>query len=123
MATEAITRHKSLNNAPWIKVTSLSNPQHSLAYAGLDQGEAEVLALAEEYHARLVIIDENRGRRYAQRLKLPLTGTIGVLLLAKEQKLIPALAPLLAQLKDAGLYLSPLLVTKTLQMANEEPSQ
>jgi len=66
---------------------TIPNPQHVAVYIGLDQGEAEVLALAEAHPPRLVVIDELRGRRYAQRLGLPLTGTLGILLLAKERGL------------------------------------
>ena len=86
---------------------------------GLDQGEAEVLALAEERAARLVIIDERKGRRYANRLSIPLTGTLGVLLLAKERGLVTSLAPLLDELQEAGLYLDPDLVNQVLVLAGE----
>jgi hypothetical protein len=120
LATEHALRQAALENAPWIKSTPLANPQRARVYIGLDQGEAEVLALAEERAARLVIIDELKGRRYAQRLGLPLTGTLGVLLLARERGLISQLAPLLAELQDAGLYLSPALVAQVLRLAGEE---
>jgi predicted nucleic acid-binding protein len=66
-----------------------------------------------------VILDERRGRRYAQRLGLPLTGTMGLLLLAKEKGLIADLAPLLTELQDAGLYLHPALVAQVLRLAEE----
>jgi predicted nucleic acid-binding protein len=64
-------------------------------------------------------MDERRGRRYARRLGLPLTGTVGVLLLAKEDGLITAVAPLLQQLLDQGLYFSPELISQTLTLAQE----
>ncbi len=98
---------------------SLDNPQHALAYTGLDHGEAAVLALAEERHAALIIMDERKGRRYAQRLGIPVAGTIAVLLLAKERGLLPAVGPLLQTLVDAGLYLAPSLVTRALHLAGE----
>jgi len=119
LATEQALRQAALGNAPWIRPVPLENPQRARVYIGLDQGEAEVLALAEERAARLVIIDELKGRRYAQRLELPLTGTLGLLLLAKEKGLVADLAPLLAELQDAGLYLSPDLIAQVLQLAGE----
>jgi predicted nucleic acid-binding protein len=64
-------------------------------------------------------MDELKGRRYAQRLQMPLTGTLGLLLLAKERGLIPSLAPVLATLQDAGLYLGRELVARVLQLAGE----
>jgi len=75
--------------------------------------------LAEERGARLVIIDERKGRRYANRLGILLTGTLGVLLLAKERGLIALLAPLLDELHNAGLYLDPALVDQVLVLAGE----
>jgi hypothetical protein len=119
LAVERPIRQTALAEAPWIKVTSLSDPRQALVYVGLDQGEAEVLALANERSARLVIIDELKGRRYAQRLGLPLTGVVGVLLTAKHHGLIPALAPLIDQLLQEGLFLAPELVEKALELAGE----
>lgn len=115
-ATERSARQTALDEAPWIKITALTNPRQALVYVGLDQGEAEVLALATEWSARLVIIDEHKGRRYAKRLGLPLTGTVGILLTAKRNGLISALAPLINQL----LFLAPELVEKALELAEED---
>ncbi len=119
LATARATRQAVLATAPWIRVTALARPQRARVYVGLDAGEAEVLALAEERAARLVIIDELRGRRYARRLGLPLTGTLGILLLAKERALIAAVSPLLDTLLDEGLYLAPELVHKVRELAGE----
>ncbi|NJN97415.1 MAG: DUF3368 domain-containing protein [Anaerolineales bacterium] len=120
LATERSARQTALDEAPWIKITALTNPRQALVYVGLDQGEAEVLALATEWSARLVIIDEHKGRRYAKRLGLPLTGTIGILLTAKRNGLISALAPLINQLLKGGLFLAPELVEKALELAEED---
>jgi len=103
----------------WLQTVSLSDPRHALTYTGLDRGEAEVLALAVEHKARLVIMDERKGHRYAYRLGLPLTGTLGVLLLAKEEGLVTAVGPLIQQLLDQGLYFLPELVSRALSLAGE----
>jgi predicted nucleic acid-binding protein len=70
VAIEVNARRLSLLQSPWIQVVRVSNPRLVLSYIGLDQGEAEVLALAVEHNAQLVVIDERKGRRYAQRLGL-----------------------------------------------------
>ncbi len=119
LAIETATRQASLTSASWIRVVPLAQPQRALAYAGLDRGEAEVLALAEERSARLVIIDERAGRRYARRMSLPLTGTLGVLLLAKESGLIQAVSPLIDTLRQAGMHLGEDLIEGVLQLAGE----
>ena len=120
VATERAVRQAALENAPWIRPVSLANSRRAQVYIGLDRGEAEVLALAEERAARLVIIDELKGRRYAQRLEMPLTGTLGLLLLAKERGLVADLAPLLVELQEAGLYLGAALIDRVLRLAGEK---
>ena len=97
----------------------MTHPQSALTYAGLHGGEASVLTLANEHNARLVIIDEQKARRYAQRMGLQVTGTIGVLLLAKEKGLIDAIKPPDAELQAHGLYLSSELIDKALQLTGE----
>jgi predicted nucleic acid-binding protein len=119
LATKRTLRQVALDSAGWIKAVPLANPQRVRVYTGLDRGEAEVLAPAEEWNARLVIVNERRGRRYAQRLGLPLTGTMGVLLLAKETGLLADLSTLLLALQESGLYLHPDLVDEVRRMAGE----
>ncbi len=120
LSTEKETRRKILRDEAWIRIVELENPNRTGAFASLDQGEAQVLALAEEQNASLVLIDERKARRYAERLKLPLSGTLGVLLLAKEEKIIPAISPLLKTMLEAGLYLHDDLVEQVLKMAGEK---
>ena len=122
LALDDATRRLTLENSPWIEPVTLEHPRRALAFADLDRGEADVLALAEERRARLVIIDELRGRRYARRLGLPLTGTLGVLLLAKERGLVQGLTPLVDELLDAGLFISPDVVSEALRLAGERPA-
>ncbi|MDY7095237.1 MAG: DUF3368 domain-containing protein [Acidobacteriota bacterium] len=106
--------------APWIEAVSLQDPSRADLLSDLDRGEAEVIALAQEQKADLVVIDERLGRRHARRLGLPLTGTLGILLKAKSQGLIPQIAPALATLRSGGIRLADELVTKVLELAGEE---
>ncbi len=119
LAIEFASRQAMLNQAIWIKVMPLTNPHHAQTFIGLDLGEAEVLALAQERQADLVIIDELKARHLAEKLGLPLIGTVGVLLLAKENGLIAQVAPLLATLQANGLRFSQNLITKALILADE----
>jgi uncharacterized protein len=119
VATQRAVRETALSAVPWIKVSSVENSRHVLAYTGLDQGEAEVLALAEERTAHLIIMDEKKGRRFAKRMTLPVTGTSGVLLLAKEKGLIKTVRPFLEELQTAGLYFSPSPIAEVLSLAGE----
>lgn len=123
LAFEHKSRLAVLQNNSWIKVVPLKNPGRASAFVGLDRGEAEVLALAEEQDARLVLIDERRGRKYAQRLGFPVSGTLGLLLLAKEAGIIPAVLPMVTAIQAAGLYFHPDLVEKVLHIAGESSNR
>lgn len=86
----------------------------------LDAGEAEALALAEEIKASAVLIDEAAGRASAVQNGLPVIGTLGILLRAKERGLIDAIRPLLDSLqKDLGFFIGASLRDFILQQAGE----
>jgi hypothetical protein len=119
LAVDVALRREALSNAPWIRAVPLADPRRALPYSGLDLGEAEVLALAEERSARLLVIDEKKARRYAERMKLLLTGTLGLLLLAREQGLIESITREIESLRDAGLYLAPSLIARARALAGE----
>ncbi|MCO5184321.1 MAG: DUF3368 domain-containing protein [Anaerolineae bacterium] len=67
------------------------------------------------------MLDERKARRMAYRLGLPLTGTIGVILLAKQRGLINRIGPLLEQLIENGLFVDSELVAEALRLADEMP--
>jgi len=79
----------------WIQTRAVSNPTLVQALSQeLDSGEAEVIALAVEMQAEQVLIDERRGRLVASRWNLRYIGSLGILVEAKSQGLIPEVKPL-----------------------------
>ena len=111
--------NSELRQASWLRVTSLDDPRRADLLADLDRGEAEVLALAQELNADLVIIDERLARLHAKRLGLTLTGTLGVLLRAKQLGHVKAVAPLIDKLRGGGIHLSDVVVAEVLALADE----
>lgn len=108
-----------LGLAPWIKIAAPPDAASFALSADLDRGEAEVIALARELNANLVVIDDRLGRRHALRLGLEITGTIGVLLRAKELGHVDRILPFLDGLQANGLYLSKRLKSWACARADE----
>ena len=86
----------------------------------LDPGEAEAIALAAEIDADWLLMDERLGRETARHFGLIPIGLIGILKIAKQQREIEALAPVLDQLRDlAGFRISDALYELVLREAKE----
>jgi predicted nucleic acid-binding protein len=87
--------------------------------ADLGAGEREVLALGTETPDSVVILDDALARRYARMLNLTLTGTLGVLLKAKEAGLLPAVTPVLDRLEHLRFRVDPETRQAVLRLAGE----
>ncbi|HKH43864.1 MAG TPA: DUF3368 domain-containing protein [Thermoanaerobaculia bacterium] len=88
--------------------------------ADLDEGEAEVIALALELGADRVLLDDLDGRRLARRIGLTPVGTLGVLLAARQKGKIPSLRAEIEKLLERGFRAHEELVVGVLRQAGEE---
>ncbi len=112
--------YADLSVLSWIDIQSIKNDSALDYLTDLDRGEAEVIILGRELKADLVIIDESLGRQYARHFNLPLTGTLGVLLRAKKENLIPKIRPLVEELRRKNVWISEHVFRNVLQLAYEE---
>ena len=97
-----ITVYDPTNWAELVKqLTQLQQQYEQLVQTyveAIDAGEAEAIVLAIELKATL-LIDEVAGRTAAAAAGVPYMGVLGVLSLAKRQKLISEVRPLLDRLR------------------------
>jgi len=112
-----------LGSLPWITLRQPGDRERvRQLQAELDLGETEALALAEEIHADAVLIDEAAGRSVASRLGLPVVGTLGMLLRARQRGMCQELRPLLDRLQGQLRFrISPALRDHILREAGESP--
>jgi len=78
--------------------------------ARLGPGELEAFALAEGLGAGLLITDDAVARREAAGRGLNVTGTLGVLALARDRGLIQSVLPIVLELRRLGQWVSEELV-------------
>jgi len=112
-----IALDKSLN---WIRVCKIQNEMAKFFFKSkLHDGEVEVMILGKEENASLLIIDDKNAKNHAKYLKFNVTGTLGVLLKAKREGYIDAIAPLLDKLLLKGIYLDDKIRALCLKEAKE----
>jgi predicted nucleic acid-binding protein len=85
----------------------------------IDKGESSAIALALETPGSTVILDDYKARKIAEQLGVNFTGTIGVIIKAKLNDIIPSIKPILAKIKDTDFRLSVDIERQALNDANE----
>jgi len=85
----------------------------------VDIGEASAMALASEIQADLLIIDDAGGRRFAKKLELNIIGTVGVILNAKLNDIIPLVKPYVIKLQQTNFRISGQLTIQIIRDAGE----
>jgi len=73
------------------------------------------IALALAKNADLLLLDERKARAKAKALGLEVTGTIGILLLAREKGIAIDLQSELEQLQNNGFRISDSLIKKVVE--------
>lgn len=81
----------------------------------LHPGELAAISLAQELKADLLLIDESRGRQAAADRQIPFTGTIGVLELAADEKLLD-LRDAFERVKKTDFWISHELLEERLKL-------
>jgi len=104
---------------PWLRIAPVQSQALIPALTDLGPGEAEVIGLALEHPGSRVILDDQLGRRVAAVNRLTITGTLGVVLKAKQAGLLAGVEPIIAELRQAGLWLDDALVELVLSQAGE----
>jgi uncharacterized protein len=88
--------------------------------AELHAGETEAIALALSIDPGTpIILDDRRARRVAREAGLTVTGTGGVVALAKRLGFVSSFDDALSLLQQAGLYLSDFAVEELRDLAGE----
>jgi predicted nucleic acid-binding protein len=104
----------------WVEIAKVIDMyRQQLLEMQIDKGESSAIALALETPNSTVILDDYKARKIAERLHISYTGTIGVLIKAKLEGIIPSIRPLLEKIKQTDFRLSADIELQALKEANE----
>jgi predicted nucleic acid-binding protein len=108
-----------LEGLGWLEIRSLNDPTLLPIVTDLGAGEAEAIALALANPGSLLILDDRLARRIAQLNKVTYTGTLGVLVRAKQGGLLPSVSSVIADLRKTTMHLTEALIETVLEEAGE----
>jgi predicted nucleic acid-binding protein len=81
---------KAVQQSQWMRVVSTPAIPDVVLVWDLDAGESAVLAVALDQPGSMVILDDQPARRCARVLNIPTQGTLGLVLVAKQQVKVKA---------------------------------
>jgi len=82
-------------------------------------GESEAIMLYKEKRADFLLCDDKKAKKFARNFGVNVVGSLGVLLKAKEEKLIVEINPLIEKLKFSQIFIDDKTFELVLKMAGE----
>jgi predicted nucleic acid-binding protein len=104
----------------WVSIHQATDKyRQQLLEMQIDKGESSAIALALETPDCTIILDDYKARKIADQLGLHITGTIGVIVKAKLNGVIPSIIPILSKIRTTDFRLSVELELIALKEAGE----
>ena len=104
----------------WVEIAEVKDKyRQTILELQIDKGESSAIALALETPDSVVILDDYKARKIAERLGVTFTGTIGVIIKAKLNGVIPSIKSILEKIKQTDFRLSVEIETEALKEAGE----
>lgn len=120
ITTPEIAREFGEDLPDWVIIHQVKDPyRQQLLEMQIDKGESSAIALALELPNSTIILDDYKARKIAERLGIKITGTIGIIIKAKQIGIIPSIKPILNKIKTTDFRLTPEIELFALKEAGE----
>ena len=110
-----------VGSVSWIVIQPVTSAALVPVVVDLGRGEAEVIALGLETGGSLLVLDDQLARRTADLHGLQYTGTLGVLVKARQAGYLSSVGAVIAALRQKGMWLSDAIVEHALRLSGEQP--
>lgn len=104
----------------WVEIMEVKDKyRQQILELQIDRGESSAIALALETKNSTVILDDFKARKIANQLGITFTGTLGIIIKAKQIGVVESIKPFLEKIKQTNFRLSIDLELEALKQANE----
>ena len=104
----------------WIRIKGAADKNlQQVLELQIDKGESSAIALAIETPGCIIILDDYKARKVAEKLGLEVTGTIGVIIKAKLKGILSSIKPYLNKINQTDFHLSEDIEREALKQAGE----
>lgn len=104
----------------WIKIEKPKDIKRQyLLETQIDAGEASAIALASDFDDVLLLLDDLKARKLANKLNYKYTGTLGIIHKAKQMSIIDTVMPIINQLIETNFRISDDIIKEILTINNE----
>lgn len=117
--TKTVQKEFNQSIPDWIEIVEPNTDLQKGLISNLDKGEASAIALASEHDNSLLIIDEIKGRKVAKEMGISVTGSLGVLIAAKNRGHIQNVKPFIDKIQQTTFRISKELIERLLENVNE----
>jgi uncharacterized protein len=101
------------------KIEEINAEDYFIFEGSLGSGETEAMALYRKLNANWLLVDDEKARKIAHLNQIRVIGSLGVLVVAKERRLIKSILPLIEKVKNSHTYFAESLLRKAISMAGE----
>ncbi len=123
VTTPEIAKEYGDNLPEWIMIESVSDKKYQeFLETQVDIGEASAIALAKEYDDVLLLLDDLKARKLANKLNLKMTGALGIIHKAKQEGLIENVKPIIDKLLSTNFRISDKIIEAILVLNDEMPA-
>lgn len=120
ITTNEVAKEFGKSLPDWIEIKEPKKKQYQqVLELQLDKGEASAITLALDMIDPILILDDYRARKVAERLGFEITGTLGVIIKAKLAGHISSVKPILEKIKRTNFRLTPELEQEVLLESSE----
>jgi predicted nucleic acid-binding protein len=109
---------RALSACSWLRTVAVTVPDEVKAW-DLGSGESEVVAHALDRPGVRPLLDDAEGKACALSFGLRPLGTGGLLILAKQARLLPSVRAVLQEMRAEGLWISETVCQTILRLAGE----